>query len=421
MTRGFGLPGATTAILNGPAAIGTALSTSQKGKGTTDPAKPPEYGLTMWFNVKVSSPDGGRADLGNWSGCSGLGVKLDIQEVWSAYNLNAPYLVPHRISYEQVTLQRAMEAGSSQRVQEWLRRVSREWVNHAEGGAGLVETGAAASSGGYTGTAVTVTLYCALDSGKEVQGRATGASKGGGPTVVSSWVLTNAVPVHWAGPALSSKGGDVAIETLKLAHRGWLDTPGETTGTASAGSKTAKVHGIFALSNEKNPSDMLAFQYSPEKVKLENAVETRGDSRLVQTSDLGSVNEFNKWNVTINQLHVEGARKVRLVREKLRTWMDLQIQSGTDKGKAVPAPRLKISFGSTTASDIPTVNLKSVSIDLVRFTADGTPNRAIVTISVVAAKEEPPTRPRSKPEPAPPRPTAQPRANTSRDLRTADL
>jgi phage tail-like protein len=414
MTRGVSFPGATTAVLSGPAAIGTALTTSGKARSATDLAKPPEYGLTMWFNVAVDGPDGSRENLGNWSGCSGLGVKLDVQEVWSAYNLDAPYLVPHRISYEQVTLQRAMEAGSSRRVQDWLREVAGKWINHAEGGAGLVET---STSGGYTGTDVTISLYCALDGGEKAPPGAPGAGRGSGPVVVSSWVLANAVPVQWTGPALSSKGGDVAIETLKLAHRGWLKDSTKTTGAKPVAGKK-KDAGVFALFNANDPADKVEFQYSPEKVKLENAVETRGESRVVQTGDLGSVNEFNKWNVTINQLHVEGATKVRQVREKLRTWMDQQILSGTTKGTAVAAPCLRISFGATTATDIPTVNLKSVTIDLVRFTADGTPNRAIVTISVVAAKDEPSTRQRASA--TPPQRPAQSKASSDRNLRTVD-
>jgi phage tail-like protein len=404
MTAGFSFPGATTAIMNAPAAVGAALTTSARAKG---PATVPEYGLTMWFNVRVTNPDGTKDDLGLWSSCTGLGVKLDIQEVWSAYNLNAPYLVPHRISYDQITLQRAMEADSSLRIRNWLKKVAAEWINHPEGGAGLAEVAKPASSGGYTGTTVTIALYCSLDSNKAASAQVTGARKGGGPTEVASWVLVQAVPVHWAGPALNSKGGDVAIETLKIAHRGWL-------GEASAGGAGAppKAQGVFRLSNEKDLKDNVEFQYSPEKVKLENTVESRGDAKQVLASDITSASEYNKWNVTINQLHVEGATKVKEVREKLRAWMDSQIAS-TMKGSTVPAPRLTISFGAAATSDIPTVNLKSVTIDLVRFTADGTPNRAMVTISVVAAKEpgswQKPERQQG--------PQAQPRAGAHRDLR----
>jgi phage tail-like protein len=38
--------------------------------------------------------------------------------------------------------------------------------------------------------------------------------------VVASWVVTNAFPVKWSGPALNSMKTETALEALELAHEG---------------------------------------------------------------------------------------------------------------------------------------------------------------------------------------------------------
>jgi phage tail-like protein len=38
--------------------------------------------------------------------------------------------------------------------------------------------------------------------------------------VVASWVVTNAFPVKWSGPALNASKTETALETLELAHEG---------------------------------------------------------------------------------------------------------------------------------------------------------------------------------------------------------
>ena len=39
---------------------------------------------------------------------------------------------------------------------------------------------------------------------------------------VASWSLQNVLPSLWKGPALSATSHEVAIETLELAHEGFL-------------------------------------------------------------------------------------------------------------------------------------------------------------------------------------------------------
>lgn len=41
-----------------------------------------------------------------------------------------------------------------------------------------------------------------------------------------SWDFKDAFPVRWSGPNLRAGSAEVAIETLELAHRGFIDTSG---------------------------------------------------------------------------------------------------------------------------------------------------------------------------------------------------
>ena len=40
---------------------------------------------------------------------------------------------------------------------------------------------------------------------------------------VCSWELHGVYPVKWTGPSLDAGGNQVAVETLELAHNGFLD------------------------------------------------------------------------------------------------------------------------------------------------------------------------------------------------------
>ena len=41
-------------------------------------------------------------------------------------------------------------------------------------------------------------------------------------TVVAEWSLAGVIPVRWTGPSLSAESPKVAIETIELAHHGFL-------------------------------------------------------------------------------------------------------------------------------------------------------------------------------------------------------
>lgn len=128
--------------------------------------------------------------LGHWSACRGLQVDLKTIRVREGGNYGFEQILPDRISYSPVTLERAVESAASAAVQSWLRQVASQWM----GGPG----------GSYQAGSAQITL---LDA----------ASK-----PVTSWTLTGVYPSSWSGPALNATEDRVAIETLVLEHEGFL-------------------------------------------------------------------------------------------------------------------------------------------------------------------------------------------------------
>ncbi|PRY39068.1 phage tail protein [Umezawaea tangerina] len=338
------------------------------------PGTHPRYGTTTWFRVVVVRPTGSE-DLGRWSGCSGLGVELTVDEVWSGGEDDAPYFVPKAINHGRIVLERAMDHADSERVQVWLRRVAREWHDSAEGGAGLVESGATAKGGEpakalYTGTTVIISMF---------------TSPGGddGERLLGSWELANAFPVAWSAPMLTDKAGRVAIEKLTLVHRGFLGK-GSLGDHESARSDQTK--GRFTISH--GPNDRLEFQYNPREVTLEKKLDGLTHSGYHVYNSEDSWRMDNRLCFKVQALTVEGATAVRTTATKLWDW--LEPEGEPKKGSATPsggqqnAKRLTISMGPSHVDD---VHLRSVEIRYTRFTRAGVPCRAVVTLAVVMAAD----------------------------------
>ncbi len=144
------------------------------------------FGLSMRFSVKAA-----QVNLGEWSSCKGLKVEFKTEEIREGGNSTVAAILPVEVSYGQITLERAMEAKDSIKVQNWLKDVVRNWMDGARGAA-------------YQGTTVTIVLM-------DYKGRP-----------VADWSLRHAIPVSWTGPSLSAKDNNVALETLQLAHFGFL-------------------------------------------------------------------------------------------------------------------------------------------------------------------------------------------------------
>jgi phage tail-like protein len=143
-------------------------------------------GVNMRFHVVV---DG--IDLGGWKSCTGLNVKFGNKQVWSGGTYDHMTLLPEKVTYTEVVLQRAMTAQGSARVQRFLSTVVDEWVN----GRGARQ---------YSGRTARITLLDAHNG------------------ALASWALRNVYPAEWSGPNLDATGNAIAIETLKFAHEGFL-------------------------------------------------------------------------------------------------------------------------------------------------------------------------------------------------------
>ncbi|MFJ9605791.1 phage tail protein [Kitasatospora sp. NPDC101176] len=146
----------------------------------------PRIGLSARFRVTV---DG--LDLGGWSSCKGLAVNFDCEELETGGNYEHTFLLPKRLKYSNITLSRAMTAEGTATVHQWLRDIAGDWMHSYEDD--------------YTPNTATITL---LDSS--------------GQTAVHCWTLKDVYPRAWKGPDLDADSTKVAIETLELAHHGFL-------------------------------------------------------------------------------------------------------------------------------------------------------------------------------------------------------
>ncbi|HEY0638291.1 MAG TPA: phage tail protein [Pseudonocardiaceae bacterium] len=143
-------------------------------------------GLSTRFRVVVQD-----VDLGGWATCRGLLVDFRHEMLKEGGHYDGFTIMPDRVLYSPISLSRAMNATDSAAVHGWLQRVVREW--YADSG-----------DGGYTDHTAQITL---LDAHQET---------------VMTWRLRNVYPLKWRGPDLDAQAGNVAIETLDLAHEGFL-------------------------------------------------------------------------------------------------------------------------------------------------------------------------------------------------------
>jgi phage tail-like protein len=137
---------------------------------TADPA------VTVCFKVKIE-----HHDLGAFTGCEGLGCEVQIEQREEGGNNAFVHQLPSRLKYPNIKLTRSVNKDTRE-VASWFASM----VN------GVKRT-----------TACIVALTA---DGTEVM----------------DWKLDGVVPVRWQGPSLNVDSPKVAIETLELAHHGFL-------------------------------------------------------------------------------------------------------------------------------------------------------------------------------------------------------
>lgn len=167
-----------------PAAIGGAVSAFQPGT-TTSPTDYATYGMAMRFRVVVDQ----LGKLGSWYSCKGLHVTFKTTALPTGGDYTATTLLPDRVEYGPITLERAVRQPDTSQVQKWLQDVQAKWVVPGQV---------------FQGQTAKITL---LDAGQ---------------SDVMSWTLRDVCPVSWSCVPFSAKSNDIAIETLELQHGGFL-------------------------------------------------------------------------------------------------------------------------------------------------------------------------------------------------------
>ena len=153
--------------------------------------------LTARFHVVVD----GKIDLGGWARCQGLQVKFNPEPIKEGGNYQYEPILQGHIQYPNITLTRAMNADDTKTVQDWLKERANSWIDGLSSGSSAIRRMVHMKGSGGTAQ---ITLFDA----KGVK--------------VCSWSLRNVYPAMWKGPDLDASTLGVAIETLELAHEGFL-------------------------------------------------------------------------------------------------------------------------------------------------------------------------------------------------------
>jgi phage tail-like protein len=141
-----------------------------------------EPGLGLRFVAEVDLSDGTK--LGAWQKVEGLTVEYEIHEYKEGGLNEYIHRLPTRAKYQNVKLTRPVTPDSA-KVAEWISQVS--------------------TTGARTQARISV---------KDAAG-----------TEIVAWTLEGVFPARWSGPTLDVGQNQVAVETLELAHHGFLSTP----------------------------------------------------------------------------------------------------------------------------------------------------------------------------------------------------
>jgi phage tail-like protein len=136
----------------------------------------PDPAVTVYFQVKI---DG--CNLGAFTTCDGLGCEIVVEQREEGGNNDFVHQLPGRIKYSNVKLTRPINRDSDL-VAKWFQQVAA--------------------------------------GGSRAPAKITALSAEGSP--VAHWTLQDVIPIKWSGPQLSAESPKVAMETLEIAHHGFL-------------------------------------------------------------------------------------------------------------------------------------------------------------------------------------------------------
>jgi phage tail-like protein len=132
--------------------------------------------VSVSFSVSIDSDD-----VGWFNTCEGLGLEVVIEQREEGGNNAFVWQLPSRIKYSNIKLSRPVGKHSA-KLTAWL---------------------------------------CSFATGVQRHTAMITAMTGDGD-VVATWNLDGVIPVRWSGPSLNPDSPKVAIETIELAHHGFL-------------------------------------------------------------------------------------------------------------------------------------------------------------------------------------------------------
>jgi phage tail-like protein len=152
-------------------------SSSSNGQPDTEPQI-----STMIFDVTIDGHD-----LGPWSTVDGLAVKFEVAEYRAGDGDNYRWIEPSYTTYQNVRLGRMTALKHTKAVMSWLESTS------------------------FNSKKVTASIkgYPFWHNRRD-------------PSHAVEWTLTGVLPVGWSGPKFDRQTGHVALETIELAHEGFL-------------------------------------------------------------------------------------------------------------------------------------------------------------------------------------------------------
>jgi phage tail-like protein len=171
----------TPAGLNPSVHIGTVPTPPAEAGKNGKPDTEPQI-ATMLFEVTIDGHD-----FGHWSKVDGLAVKFELAEYRAGDGNNYRWIEPSYTTYQNVRLGRMTTLKHTRQIMDWIQSTAFESKK------------VTAAIKGYP-----------FWHNKREQGHA------------MQWNLTGVLPVAWSGPQFDSQTSGVAMETLELAHEGFL-------------------------------------------------------------------------------------------------------------------------------------------------------------------------------------------------------
>jgi len=132
--------------------------------------------VSVCFAVSIDDKD-----LGTFNSCEGLGVEVVLEQREEGGNNGFVWQLPTRLKYSNVKFSRPL-GPDTMKVAKWFSSMT----------------------GGVTRRTATIVAMSADE------------------TVVARWGLADVVPVRWTGPSLNLDSPKVAVETIEIAHHGFL-------------------------------------------------------------------------------------------------------------------------------------------------------------------------------------------------------